>query len=60
MTKIGLAETVPAPCENEEVSLGSTFFVGMMDFPCFFRLLLFPHYDIMTLMSIAKGATGKL
>ena len=23
MTKIGLAETVPAPCENEEVSLGS-------------------------------------
>ena len=40
MTKIGLAETVPAPCENEEVSLGSAFLVGMMDFPCFFRLLL--------------------
>ena len=40
MKQIGLAKTVPAPCENEEVSLGSAFLVGMMDFPCFFRLLL--------------------
>ena len=40
MTKIGLAGTVPAPCKDEEVSLGSAFLVGMMDFDCFFRLLL--------------------
>ena len=38
--KIGLAGTVPVPCKDEEVSLGSTFLVGMLYFPCFFRLLL--------------------
>ena len=38
--KIGLPETVPAPCEDEKVSIGSAFLVGMMDFPGFFRLLL--------------------
>ena len=38
--KIGLAGTVPVPCKDEEVSPGSTFLVGMLDFPCFFRLLL--------------------
>ena len=40
MEKIGLAGTVPVPRKEEEVSPGSTFLVGMLDFPCFFRLLL--------------------
>ena len=50
--KIGLTGTALAPCKDEEVSLGSTFLVGIMDslasFDCYCKthsVNIFPQWS---------------